>query len=118
MKLTRYTLLTLMFSALLIFPGLTLAEESIWDKAEETTRKSWEATSKGAEEAVEWGREKSVDAWDSTRQGAADISKWSREKADEVWDAAREGTAETLEALKGRDEKPAEEAQRDSHPIY
>ncbi len=114
MKRTRHTLPALMLSALLIFPGLTLAEESLWDKAEETTSKSWEATKKGAEEAVEWGREKSVDVWGITKQGAADVSKWSREKAGEVWDATREGTADVLEALQGREEKSAEEAQRDS----
>ncbi len=114
MKLIRYILPILMFSALCIFPALVLAEESLWDKAEETTSKSWEITKKGAEEAVEWGREKSVDAWHATRQGAVDASKWSREKASEVWDAVREGTADAFEALKGRDEKLAEEAQRDS----
>ncbi len=114
MKLTRHILPTLMLSALLIFPGLTLAEESLWDKAEETTSKGWEATQKGAEEAVEWGREKSVDAWDATKQGAADVSEWTREKAGKAWDAAREGTDDAIDALKGKDEEPAEEGHRDS----
>ncbi|VAX02605.1 hypothetical protein MNBD_GAMMA20-348 [hydrothermal vent metagenome] len=114
MKLIRYTLPALMLSVLFIFPALTQAEESPWDKAEETTSKSWEITKKGAEEAVEWGREKSVDAWNATRQGAADASRWSREKASEVWDAAREGTVDALEALKGRDEELTKEAPQDS----
>ncbi len=117
MKLTRYPLPALILSALLISPGLTLAEESLWDKAKESTSKSWEATKKGAEEAAEWSKEKSADAWDATKEGAADVSEWTKEKAGEAWDATRESTAEALDALKGRDEKSAEEAQRDSRII-
>ncbi len=114
MKLTRHTLPTLILSALLIFPGLALAEESLWDKAKQTTSKGWEATQKGAEEAAEWSKEKSADAWDATKQGASKASEWTREKAGKAWQATREGTADALEALKGKDEKPAEEAQRDN----
>jgi len=114
MKLTRHTLPTLILSALLVSPALTLAEESLWGKAKETTSKSWEATKKGAEEAAEWSKEKSADAWDATKEGASNATEWTREKADQAWKATREGTADVLEALKGGNEKSAEEGQRDS----
>jgi len=113
MKFTRYTLPTLILGALLISPGLALAEERLWDKAKETTSKGWEATKKGAEEAAEWSKEKSADAWDATKEGAADAGEWTKEKAGEAWDVTRESTAEVIDALKGRDEKSVEETQRD-----
>lgn len=117
MKFTRYTLPTLILGALLMSPGLTLAEERLWDKAKETTSKGWEATKKGAEEAAEWSKEKSADAWEATKEGAAEAREWTKEKAGEAWDATRDSTAEALDALKGKDEKSAEEAQRDSRII-
>ena len=113
MKFTRYPLPALILSALLMSPALTLAEESLWDKAKETTSQGWEVTKKGAEEAAEWSKGKSVDAWDATKEGAADASEWTREKAGEVWEATRERTAEALDALKGKDEKSVEETQQD-----
>ena len=113
MKPTRHALSTLILSALLISPGLTQAEESLWDKAKQATSKGWEVTQKGAEEAAEWGKERSVEAWDATKEGAAEASEWSKEKAAEAWDAARKGTAGALDALKGESQKSAEEVQRD-----
>ena len=119
MKASKKTLPTLILSALLISPGLALAEdeESVWDKAKETTSKGWEATKKGAKDAAEWSKEKSADAWDATKEGASDATEWTREKADKAWDATREGTANALDALKGKDEESAEEGHRDSRAI-
>lgn len=114
MKFTRHTFLTLIFSATLIFPALTVAGENFWDQARQATHEGLEATRKGIEEAAKWGREKSVEAWDATKEGAAEASAWSKEKVDEVLDAARKGSAEILETLKGKDEKAAGESQRDS----
>ncbi len=114
MKLIRYTLPTLILSALLIFPALSQAEVSLWDKARETSSKGWEASKKSAEEAAEWSKEKSTDAWDATKEGASDAAEWTRKKADKAWDAARKGTADALDALKGKEEKSAEKGRRDS----
>lgn len=114
MKASKKTHQILILSALLISPGLVLAEESLWDKAKESTSQGWEATRKGAKDATEWSKEKSVEAWDATKEGASDASEWTREKAGKAWDATREGTADAIDALKGKDDESAKEGRRDS----